>query len=97
LTNRHLIGRGHKKDLTNSFAHCIIGAGYTKYNFVTALLGAPAPILKKDYDFLHEFGHKFSAKMCNRMLTSHWRGGAENFCQALPSESKIFSAFHVEH
>ena len=61
LTNRHLIAAGHKKDLTNSFAYCIIGAGYTKC-FIVALLLAPAR-QKIDYDFILQIGHKFSAKM----------------------------------
>ena len=48
LTNRHLIGHGHKKDLTFCQKCTIIGAGYTKLRFVTLPLAQARQNI--DYD-----------------------------------------------
>ena len=101
-TNRHLIAAGHKKDLTSSFAHCIIGASNEQNRIVTLLLAPPRQNI--DYDQFSAIGHTFLRPTQKQSLTYYWRPRAKNICQDPKKSAKfsfcgflVFGVFHVEH
>ena len=51
LRKLHLIGRGHEKDLTSSFFHCIIGASNTAPNMSLSHWRWSALLLKNFFSF----------------------------------------------